>query len=127
MTQVDLFIVLLITYQVKHFLADYPLQTSWMLRKENPGWGFLIPLSFHAGVHAALTLTIALVVRPSLWWLALIDFVVHAVMDRLKASRSYLGRFRDPRTHAYWNALGLDQMVHHLTHIWLAWLLVFKA
>lgn len=127
MTDVNLFIALLVAYQIKHFLADYVWQTTWMQQKENSGWAFLVPLAFHAGVHAALTLAIAIAVRPALWWLALIDFVVHAVMDRIKAGHRYLGRFKDPRTHVYWNALGFDQMVHHLTHIWLAWSLAFHA
>ena len=41
--------------------------------------------SAHAGVHAALTLAVALAVRPDFWWLAAIDFALHFAIDRGKA------------------------------------------
>lgn len=72
--------------------------------------------------------------------LAALDFIVHFGMDRIKASPKWLGRYKalaasefpsialaaatgNPaatqrlRDNVYfWWALGLDQMVHHLTH-----------
>ncbi|MHA2280134.1 MAG: DUF3307 domain-containing protein [Promethearchaeota archaeon] len=85
---------LLIFFQVKHFLADYPLQGKFMLKKFSPGWEFFIPLAAHAGVHALFTLALLLFIAPHLWYLALIDFVIHFVMDRVKAGPKYLGRFK---------------------------------
>jgi hypothetical protein len=152
--------ILLVVYQLKHFLADYPLQGPYMLGKFKPGWDFLGPLLAHVGVHGAMTLAICLCFKPYLWWLALVDMAVHFAMDRLKASPKYLGRFKalsgkefmnlveaikwrqqviaeqsstpDGIEHCktelqtflkqikdntyFWWALGLDQMVHHLTH-----------
>jgi hypothetical protein len=88
------------------------------------------------GVHAALDLAIGL---------AALDFALHFTMDRIKASPNLLGRFKalsakeypgvmsyttspdeDARAKAFkqlrdnkyfWWALGLDQLVHHLTDI----------
>lgn len=144
------FLVLLVVYQLKHLLADYPLQTQWMLGKlKERGWA--APLAAHAGVHAAFTLVIALVVSHGWLGLSLIlaafDFAIHFAMDRIKASPKMLGRFKALsgeqyamykaqvasisagngwsapnaekmlRSNTYfWWALGLDQMVHHLTH-----------
>lgn len=164
--------VLLIIYQVKHFLADYPLQNRYMLGKFRPYWNFLGPLSAHCMVHATMTLWIA---AGYLWYkngftqfnvfpayeLALIDFVIHFIMDRIKAGPKYLGRFKAisadeykemtraismPGDHPeivlhrnnskrkfdqlmksntyFWWSLGLDQMVHHLTHYYIIWMLV---
>jgi hypothetical protein len=48
--------LLLAVYQLKHFVADYPLQTPYMLKKFLPGNDFIKPLSAHAGVHALFTL-----------------------------------------------------------------------
>jgi len=117
--------LLLIIFQVKHFVADFPLQREYMLRKVSPNWDFVLPLSVHCGVHAALTLAICMWFRPELWWLAGIDFLVHFVMDRLKSGPKYLGRYNDRNKPGFWNALGFDQMVHHLTHIGLIWMILF--
>ncbi len=116
--------LLLAIYQVKHFIADFPLQREYMLRKMRAGWDFVPPLSVHCGVHATLTLSIVLYFAPSLWWLAVVDFVLHFLMDRIKSGPKYLGRFNDLGKPAFWNCLGLDQMVHHLTHFFFVFMLV---
>lgn len=118
--------VLLVLFQLKHFLADFPLQTPAMLGKFNrEGW--LKPLAQHAYVHAIITLAIAsfyLGLRGDVatipyftltWGLALFDFLAHGTMDRIKASPDLLGRYKITEKYFWW-ALGLDQMWHHLTH-----------
>jgi hypothetical protein len=122
--QIQLAFILLIAFQIKHFVADFPLQFPFMLRKHAPGWDFLGPLALHCGVHAFMTLIIVLCVRPALWYLAIFDFVVHFAMDRIKAGPRFLGRYNDNRKTSYWVALGFDQMVHHLTHLYIVWLLI---
>ncbi len=84
-----------------------------------------MPLTAHAGVHAIFTVIIVLVINPSLAWLALVDFVAHFTMDRIKSGPKYFGRFNDAQKASYWNCFGFDQMVHHLTHYFIAWSLVF--
>lgn len=120
---VELFIYLLIFYQVKHFLADFVFQNVWMLQKSRPGWDFVPPLSIHCGIHALITLAVALYLNPALWWLGVLDFVVHFIMDRVKAGPRYLGRYHDIRGKAFWVTFGFDQMVHHLTHLYICWML----
>lgn len=121
---IDFFIYLLVFYQVKHFLADFVFQNVWMLQKSRPGWDFVPPLSIHCGIHAGATLAAALYLNPSLWWLGVLDFVVHFIMDRIKAGPRYLGRFQDIRGKAFWVTFGFDQMVHHLTHIYICIMLL---
>lgn len=111
---------LLIAYQVKHFVADFPLQREYMLKKTEAGWNFLLPLTTHCAVHALGTLLICLYWAPALWWLALVDFAVHFIIDRIKSGPKYLGRFNNPGRSSFWVVLGLDQMAHHLTHIFFA-------
>lgn len=120
-TDLHLVFILLVVFQVKHYLGDFPLQVRWMLRKVADGWEFFLPLVSHCAVHAAMTLLIVLAVNPTLWWLALVDGVVHFFLDRIKAGSRYLGRFRDRDKASYWNALGFDQMAHHLTSIYIIW------
>ena len=126
-------LILLVAFQVKHFLCDFPFQTPYMLGKfKEKGW--FAPLALHAWTHAVVTFFICgLVSRaPTKYVLVLMafDFVVHFVMDRIKASPSMLGRYKALTAKEYpdatvaqkngntlfWWSLGLDQMVHHLTH-----------
>ncbi len=101
--QVTLVFVLLLVYQLKHFLADYPMQTSYMLGKfKDKGW--VLPLAAHAGIHAMFTFGIAeytlMATRehPSLFVvpfvLAAFDFAVHFTMDRIKAAPKLMGRWK---------------------------------
>src|SRR6185312_14014674 len=95
-SQFNLIFLLLVAFQVKHYLGDFPLQTQYMLRlKSAPGWQFAIPLAVHCFVHAAMTLAIVMLVRPSLWWLAGVDFACHFLMDRIKSGPHLLGRYND--------------------------------
>ncbi len=116
--------LLMVIFQVKHYLADYPLQRQYMLKKVNPGWDFILPLVVHCAVHALMTLALVLYYAPALWYLAILDFVTHFIMDRIKSGPKYLGRFQDVTKSPFWLAFGLDQMVHHLTHIYIAWCIV---
>lgn len=134
--------VLLIVFQIKHFLADYPFQTQYMLGKfRREDW--IGPLAAHAGLHALLTLAIAFVAGgDQLLILAGVDFWSHFTMDRIKASPNLLGRFKPLTPSGYqialkdgdecklqsnrffWWSLGVDQMVHHLTHYGIIFALV---
>jgi hypothetical protein len=119
--QTKFIFLLLILFQIKQFIADFPLQKEYMLRKVLPGWDFVPPLALHCAVHAVGTLLILSFVAIHLWWLAVIDFAVHFMVDRIKSSPRVLGRYRDQTRPAFWNVLGLDQMMHHFTHYWIIW------
>ena len=113
---------MLVTFQIKHLVGDYLLQTGWMVRgKALSGPGFIWPLSVHVGVHALTTLAIVMVVNPALWYLALFDFAVHFLMDRIKSGPKYLGRFTNMNKQSFWIPFGIDQMVHHCTHYFIIW------
>jgi hypothetical protein len=97
--------LLLVAFQLKHLLADYFLQTPWMLGKfRERGW--VLPLAAHCGVHAGMTWAIA-----GYWcshvggrspdesfllavFLAALDFCAHFLMDRAKASPRLMGRWK---------------------------------
>lgn len=89
-------LVLLIVYQIKHFLADYPLQGKYMLGKFKPGNEWIKPLLAHAAVHGAFTFAIAIFLKPLAIALALatLDMGIHFLVDRVKASPKMLGRFK---------------------------------
>jgi uncharacterized membrane protein len=125
--------LLLVLFQLKHFICDYPLQGTYMLGKfKEEGWQ--IPLFCHAAVHYLGTFTVIMLydwltftdlsdTAPGAMLLALVDLVVHFGVDRLKASPKLLGRW--PTTSRYfWWALGFDQMLHHLTHYAIIWVVL---
>lgn len=119
--------ILLLIFQLKHFLADYPLQTKSMLGKFNQN-GWVKPLSKHCAVHAFFTAFIVAVFTANIMLvvtLALFDFVVHFCMDRIKASPNIGGRWK-PTEKLFWIFVGTDQMVHHLTHYAIIACIVFS-
>lgn len=65
---------LLIAFQVKHFLADYPLQNRYMLGKFKDGWAFFWPLMAHAAVHGFGTFLIG----------AGLAFLTHVLLGRTR-------------------------------------------
>ncbi len=124
--EIQTLFILMIVYQLKHFFADYIFQYNYMLKKIRPGWDFIAPLGLHCAVHGAMTIVICLFVKPSMWWLGLLDFGIHFVTDRLRSGPRYLGRFTDIHQSIFWWILGFDQMVHHLTHLLIIALLLYS-
>jgi len=154
-----MYFILTLVFQLKHFVADYPLQNEYMLGKFKGGSEWIKPLAAHCGVHGLLTFCILTALCPWLSFsmiifLSLLDFVIHFIMDRIKASPNLLGHFQsltkaDFEAHNeriahwtekgpgyedwikdlnktweqrkrsnkfFWWSLGIDQLVHHVTH-----------
>jgi hypothetical protein len=106
-------------FAVKHYVADFLLQTGWMARgKDRPG-GWLGPLlgphRLPCGAHARLALALA----PHLWWLALVDAALHFGIDRSKSLLARSGGWQ-PAQCQFWWVLGFDQLLHQLTNIGIA-------
>ncbi len=114
---------LMVAMAAKHYLIDFVAQTEWMARGKERVTGSAAPLTVHAGTHALGTLGITLLYKPDLWWLALVDFVVHGVIDRGKTLVSARTRWpmTDPR---FWWLMGFDQFLHQVTNIVLVVLMV---
>lgn len=116
-----LLLFMLISLQAKHFLADFPLQTKYMLKKSaKKGWQ--LPLLSHAGMHGGLT---ALVMWPLVGFQiafvsGLIDFCIHFCVDFWKARYTNSNPFQK----SFWISFGLDQLAHQLTYIALAFVAV---
>lgn len=107
---------LMLVLATKHFIADFLLQTTAMAKGKAAGRGWLAPLLLHAFAHASLTFLIALVFCPRAWWIAVVEFVLHATLDRLKALTGR-GAGLDPSQPLYWWLFGFDQYLHQLTNV----------
>ena len=95
---ITIYFILSIVFQVKHFVADYPLQNEYMLGKFKGGWDWVKPLAAHCGVHGLMTLAILTLLCQWLSWgmilfLSVLDMVIHFGMDRIKASPNLLGKY----------------------------------
>lgn len=124
---------------VKHLVIDFVLQTPYQYTNKgiygHPG-GIL-----HAGLHTAGTALVLYLLAPlisyPIWdysivvfWLSLMDGVIHYHMDWLKTQvcNKYnykpsprLGCTNNQATLFYW-WLGLDQTVHNLTYVLISFL-----
>lgn len=102
----------------KHFIADFPLQTKYMLGKFGPYPKYILPLLAHSAVHVFTTLLIlAFFLPPPLAaGVALAEGALHFGIDRVKASPQLLGRWA-PSSPYFWWALGADQLAHGLCYV----------
>jgi len=120
--EIALIAILLPIFQLKHFLADYPLQTDYMLGKFKTGTEWILPLTAHALIHAFFTLIIVWLFANNDWViaikLAIMDFAIHFVIDKGKvlANRVFGNDIQKP---VFWWILGADQALHHLTHYYI--------
>ena len=109
--------MLYVAFRAKQFLCDFLLQTDWMaLTKGMPGKAGYRALLSHTASHAAGTTVIALVFAPALWWLGLLDFVVHSLVDRLKGIVTFQRGWKYTDRWFWWS-FGLDQEAHNFTHL----------
>ena len=112
----SLLLGLLVWLQVKHFVADYLLQSAWIIRGkghfDQPG-GYV-----HAGIHIAGTapaLIYSGIEARLILLLLLAEFVIHFTVDHLKALQGR-GKPLSPSSARFWAAHGADQLAHHLTY-----------
>lgn len=107
---------MLVWLQVKHFIADYLLQTRWIISGkghfDQPG-GYV-----HAGIHILGTAPALIYVGIDAGLVALLlaaEFVIHFAIDHLKALQSR-ARPESPDSARFWAMHGADQLAHHLTY-----------
>jgi E3 ubiquitin-protein ligase DOA10 len=99
---------------VKHVIADFVLQTSWMAIGKDQKTGWALPLLAHCLVHLAVAMALILIIAPRFWFVAIIDFVIHIMVDRAKGfCASTLGVTLEHPW--FWTLIGVDQALHHLT------------
>jgi hypothetical protein len=113
----EILIFLCLLY-VKHYLADFVLQTERMVKEKgiylaNGGID-------HSGIHALFTFIISFFFFG--FYLAIlfsiIDFITHYHIDWFKMN---FGN-RDITNRLFWNHLGLDQLSHNLVYILISFL-----
>ena len=104
-------------FALKHFVADFVLQTAWMVKGKavygHPG-GFA-----HAGIHmlGSLPVLALMGIAPlGIMLLLLAEGLAHYHIDW---SKEALLRHFATNMHGrpFWNLVGADQLLHHLTYL----------
>jgi fucose permease len=122
--QMTLVLVALTFLQIKHYVCDFILQRPYQyLNKGKYGHpGGII----HAGLHIIATCLLFVLITPSVkLGVAIIvgEFVVHYHIDWLK--EQVMKRTGWQTTdNGYWWALGADQLLHQLSYVAIAGVLV---
>jgi len=126
---VNLILLVFLLFFVKHFLADFVLQSQYMavhkhIYRHPAGW-------YHAAIHGCATLWVLLLwahatgadIGVGMTLLPLVETVLHHAIDwgKMNIERRYGLSVDD---HAFWVLIGFDQMLHMLTYmaiIWVIW------
>lgn len=112
---------------LKHFVADFVLQTGWMVREKGV-YGRPGGLA-HAAIHVAGSVPALIVLGAPpvlLAGLLLAEGVVHYHIDYLKervVRRASVG----PADRMFWVLLGADQFLHHATYLAMVALVLHAA
>jgi len=114
----DLGLAIILMLTIKHFVADFAIQTDWMIAEK--GYYGKIGGIAHAAVHGIFTTAVIVVFNPvvAIPW-GFIDFVVHYHIDwaKMKIGLKY---GYTPADKQFWFWIGMDQMLHYFTYILIA-------
>lgn len=117
-------LALLVLLQIKHWYADFKIQTYMQTVKKGV-WLDPIGIS-HTTDHikaTAVVLTIFWFIHPvSIWSLLLVvalEGICHYFIDYTKVKYGC----KDNTKPLFWNQFGLDQMAHQLSYLAIAWYL----
>jgi hypothetical protein len=121
--------ILMALFMVKHFIADFPLQTVYMLGKGKSGYAWIAPLAAHCSVHAFLSLIVICIAKPEMAYLVFIEFIAHFIIDRMKVTYKLPAGVwsdvdRGKNLSKYYIAFGLDQLAHNLTYALMIYFLI---
>jgi hypothetical protein len=123
MEQINAIILLLGLLFIKHWYIDFVNQSNVEVASKG------IYGDFHGIMHSAkqglATMICVWIVTgtPFLFYamiLGMVDFVVHYHVDWTKMNYGN----RDIRTPQFWNHLGLDQLTHYITYLFIARMIV---
>jgi len=110
-------VVLVLLFQIKHLLADFVLQSSWMVLNKgiygHPG-GIA-----HSATHAAMTVPVLIWTPLSIGavlGIAAGEFVLHYHIDWIKDQALKWAGY-GPTEKGYWVLMGLDQFAHQATYV----------
>lgn len=122
----EIAILVLFLLLVKHYVCDFPLQSSpWMyLNKGTFGHpGGIVHSLIHV-VGSFLVLIIVFPVSDVLIYLLIWEFVLHYLIDYLKIRCCRELNYTPINGSAFWIILGLDQLLHQICYLVMTYMLI---
>lgn len=123
-----IFITLLI---IKHYICDFPMQSAWMVSNKGT-YGHIGGLS-HAWVHMMGTFACLIILSQSLGvflnpfpfaQVIVVEGVIHYHVDWFKMWLNKKMKWTCHKSPAFWQSLGIDQLMHYLTYVGIVWYLI---
>lgn len=117
--------ILLLLFQLKHFICDYPLQISPYQYLNKGTYGHLGGL-LHALIHSIGTFVVLVffVAPIGALMLCLLDGITHYHIDWAKVKLTQHYGLTPSTSAMYWLLLGFDQLLHQLTYLGIIWLII---
>lgn len=119
------FSTMMLAFFVKHFICDFPLQsTPWMYRNKG-SYGHIGGIT-HAAIHGygtGVVLAICGAGNGDVLGMAAVDMVVHYHIDWAKMRLGVSLNLKPDNSEWFWILLGFDQLLHYLTY----WFICFEV
>lgn len=118
-------LALLILLQIKHWYADFKIQTYMQTVKKGV---WLHPAGLSHSLDHVWTSLVAMLIFSFFHYLsasailtvAVVEGVTHYIIDFVKVKYGC----KDNTKPLFWNQFGLDQLAHQLTYISIVWYLI---
>ena len=109
------FYLILFLLQLKHFIADFILQTDKIALMKGKNFKYLIWHSFH---HSFLTFIVLFFFfrLSKILVIFFIELIIHSLIDYLKANEKLGGKYKFPAK-LYFILFGFDQLLHNWFYI----------
>lgn len=110
-------LALITLLMVKHVIADYFMQYSWMIKDKGTygAWGGIAHAVWH-GILTAVVLSIFNIPLLLIFILPIFDGVLHYHIDYVK-SNVWKTKAYTSAHQMYWVTHGVDQLLHFLTYV----------
>ena len=119
-------ILLLMTlFIIKHFIVDFLWQTpyQWQNKHIYGHPGGIIHALLHSMVSWSIVGTIFGVFNSSVIAVIIIEFIAHYTIDWGKMNFNIHYNI-NPDNPIFWQVLGVDQLLHYLTYIWMIYYII---
>ena len=115
--QTTVILVIVLFFIIKHFLADFVLQTPYQYLNKHI---FMHPGGLiHAGIHIICTWIFVyglIIDNESIYLLLLAEFIFHYLVDFTKENIVRYYKFTMANKQ-FWLLLGFDQLLHYMSYI----------
>lgn len=110
---------------LKHFVVDFPLQANPWMYKNKGTYGHPGGIT-HAYLHGLGSLMVLMYLVPNaVAWLAagvfFFDMILHYHIDWAKMNIGARFNLKPDNSEWFWILLGIDQLLHYMTYVVIAW------